>query len=291
MTPAPEASPILRVLSLLTLARWYNILLIALAQYLTAIYALGLQPMEVLANLGFHTLVFCTALTVASGFIINHFYDVERDMIARPERTQFERLSGASLRLHAYLLFNTLSIGLAWLLSWRAAGFFFAYALALWFYSHKMKKVPVLSNASAAALSLVPFASIFLYYQTFPLQLLGFLLVIYFTEWARGMLKDLEFASADLITGRPTVPTVLGIQESKWAFTALTASAMALLGTQALFADKIWLQVAMMVGVAALAASIPTAWLSSHSKQYRWANRLLKGVILGGIASIPFLLS
>jgi hypothetical protein len=66
---------------------------------------------------------------------------------------------------------------------------------------------------------------------------------------------------------------------------------MALLGTQALFADKIWLQVAMMVGVAALAASIPTAWLSSHSKQYRWANRLLKGVILGGIASIPFLLA
>ena len=138
-------------------------------------------------------------------------------------------------------------------------------------------------------MALVPCASIFLYYHLLPVGLIGFLLVIFFTEWARGLSKDLEAATADIIVGRPTIPALLGETRSKWAFTALVGAAIALLGSQALFAPNLGLRLAMMVGTLALMSSIPTVWLAQQPAQYRWVNRILKGVILGGLASIPFL--
>lgn len=290
MQQGNSAGAALQTLSLLTLARWYNILLIVLAQYLTAVFALGDgNAATILQDVHLHLLIFCTGLTIASGFIMNHFYDVERDLIHRPERTRFERLTSPRVRLHAYVLFNVVAVGLAWVISMKAALFFAAYAFAMWFYSHKVKKVPVISNAAAASLALVPFASIFLYYHLLPVGLIGFLLVIFFTEWARGLSKDLEAATADIIVGRPTIPALLGETRSKWAFTALVGAAIALLGSQALFAPNLGLRLAMMVGTLALMSSIPTVWLAQQPAQYRWVNRILKGVILGGLASIPFL--
>ena len=70
------------LLSLFSVVRGYNILMICLAQYLSAIFILSKKPFkEVILDGNLFALVLSTALAVAGGYIVNAFYDKEKDLI------------------------------------------------------------------------------------------------------------------------------------------------------------------------------------------------------------------
>jgi 4-hydroxybenzoate polyprenyltransferase len=77
-----------------SVVRGYNILVIVIAQYLTAIYILAHdKPLgEVLFDVKLLMLVLASATTIAAGYIINNFYDSEKDRINRPNKSQLDRL-------------------------------------------------------------------------------------------------------------------------------------------------------------------------------------------------------
>jgi len=85
---------LLKVLSLFSVVRGYNILLIALAQYLASIYILAprLPLVEVVFDLNLFVLVLVSAMVIASGYIINNFYDAEKDLINKPRKSMLDRL-------------------------------------------------------------------------------------------------------------------------------------------------------------------------------------------------------
>src|SRR5258706_11391690 len=73
------------VQSLLKLTRFWNLLIIASAQYFTAAYLIGLRT-EVFFNVSFFLLCSSTVLIAAGGYIINDYYDVKIDFINKPDR-------------------------------------------------------------------------------------------------------------------------------------------------------------------------------------------------------------
>ena len=100
----------IKIIALLSIVRWYNILITAVAQYVTAIYVFSpdQSTWEILMNWDLHLIVLATSLIIAAGYIINSFYDLEKDLINRPEQTIFGRLVSKSFCLYCYLLWSHL---------------------------------------------------------------------------------------------------------------------------------------------------------------------------------------
>ena len=85
---------LLKILSLFSLVRGYNIFVLVLAQYLSARYILAPQIawMDLVLNVKFFAIVSASALTTAAGYIINNFYDAAKDQINRPKKFILEHL-------------------------------------------------------------------------------------------------------------------------------------------------------------------------------------------------------
>ena len=77
---------LLKVLSLFSVVRGYNILVIALAQYLASIYILSpnLPLRQVVFDVNLFAIVIASVMVIAGGYIINNFYDAEKDLINKP---------------------------------------------------------------------------------------------------------------------------------------------------------------------------------------------------------------
>ncbi|MBP94026.1 MAG: ubiquinone biosynthesis protein UbiA, partial [Flavobacteriaceae bacterium] len=102
---------LLKFFSLFSVIRGYNILIIIIAQYLTAIYILAhdLPLRDVIFDLNLFMLVLASAATIAGGYIINSFYDSEKDLINRPYKSQLDRLVSQNTKLSFYFLLNFLA--------------------------------------------------------------------------------------------------------------------------------------------------------------------------------------
>ena len=89
-------------------------------------------------------------MTIASGYIINNFYDSEKDLINRPQKSKLDRLVSQNTKLSFYFVLNFLAVVMASYVSFRAVIFFSVYIFAIWFYSHKLKKMPFIGNLTSA---------------------------------------------------------------------------------------------------------------------------------------------
>ena len=139
---------LLKSFSLISVIRGYNILIIILAQYLTSIYILApdLPLRKVLFDPNLLMLVLASAFAIAGGYIINSFYDREKDLINRPHKTMLDRLVSQRTKLTTYFVLNFLSVIFASYVSFRAVMFFSLYIFAIWYYSHRLKKYPFIGN-------------------------------------------------------------------------------------------------------------------------------------------------
>lgn len=133
--PRPKSPPAfsIAVLGLFAVVRGYNIALIVLAQYLTSIYILAPEKplLTVLLDPQLFALVMATALTAAAGFIINNFYDDEKDRINRPQKYLLEHLLSLRTQGWLYVLLNFAALLAAAWVSWMAFLFFYPFYLAL----------------------------------------------------------------------------------------------------------------------------------------------------------------
>ena len=74
---------LIKVFALLSIVRWLNILLTIFAQYLAAVFILNPSKnyFDVLSNPKLHLMTFASAFIIAGGYIINSFYDLEKDLM------------------------------------------------------------------------------------------------------------------------------------------------------------------------------------------------------------------
>lgn len=225
----------MKIVSLFSVVRGYNIPIIVLAQYLSAIFILApdKNALSILLDYRLFIVVFASAITIASGYIINSFYDSKKDLINRPNKSMLDRLVSQQTKLQVYFALNFIAVLFALLVSWRASLFFACYIFLIWLYSHKRKKYALFGNLIAAFLAIFPFFGILLYYYyRLPLHeieshtddlavIFSHASFLFILLLVREMIKDLENMKGDLANGYDTIPIVFGEQVSKRAITVL----------------------------------------------------------------------
>ncbi len=277
-----------KLLSLFSVVRGYNILMITLAQYLASIYILSpnLPLREVIFDLNLFIIVTASALVIASGYIINNFYDAEKDLINKPTKSMLDRLVSQRFKLTTYFILNLVAVFLASYISFRAVLFFSAYVFGIWLYSHKLKRIPLLGNIVSATLAIAPFFVVFVYYRNFETVIFVHALFLFLLILARELIKDLESMVGDLAQNYKTLPILYGLKTSK-----------IFIGLLALFTlVPAWLLISEFdVGymyfyfgfsILLLVIFIFLLWKAKNKKDYVWLHNILKLIIISGVFSI-----
>jgi 4-hydroxybenzoate polyprenyltransferase len=277
-----------KVSALLSLVRWYNIFFLALAQYLSVIFILN-NPAnwrQTLLDYRLHFIVFASLFSVAGGYIINNFYDLEKDLINRPKKTLYEKLLKQSTALRLYFLFITVSLFLGGLVSFNVLLFFVGFNAALWLYSHKLKKITFVGNLIAALLSITPFFATFLYYRLQDLLILTYVSFVLLVIFIREIVKDLEALKGDLIIGYPTLPVQLGVPKTKLLISFFTL--MGIAPAAAIFYKTNYSGISyyLTLGLAGLILAAGLLAFAHQQKHYRYINHLYRILIIGGILGL-----
>lgn len=271
-----------------SVVRGYNILIVVLAQYLASIYILAHDKTlrEVVLDINLLMLVLASAATIAGGYIINNFYDSEKDLINRPQKSMLDKLVSQNTKLSFYFVLNFLAVIMASAVSFKAVLFFSVYIFAIWFYSHKLKKTPIIGNITSAILTVTPFFAIFMYYKNFEHVIFVHAAFLFLIVSMRELVKDLENIKGDLALNYKTIPIVYGEKASKIMLTIL--SVLTLVPAYLLINSY---PVGKMVYFFYLSAVLLVVFLvllfkSNTKTQYLILHNILKFIIVSGVFSI-----
>ena len=277
-----------KLFSLFSIVRGYNILIIIIAQYLTSIYILApqLSIKEILFDFNLFMIVLASATAIASGYIINNFYDSEKDLINRPNKSILDRLVGRRTKLNFYFILNFLSLVSALFVSYKAALFFFLFIFGIWFYSHKLKKYPFIGNLVAATLAVIPLFAVFIYYKNFDLVIFVHATFLFIIISMRELVKDLENLKGDLLQNYRTIPVIYGSLVSKKILRFL--SILALLPTYLLIVkfDIGAMDFYFLGSIIALLIFVILLWKSNKKLHYLVLHNILKFIVVIGVFCI-----
>ncbi len=279
---------LLKLLSLFSVVRGYNILMIVIAQYLTSIYILapGKPFFSVLFDPNLFVIVVASSLAIAGGYIINNFYDAEKDLINRPNKTYLDSFISQNTKLSAYFVLNFLSVILASAISFKAVVFFSSYIFWIWFYSHKLKKYPFIGNLTASVLAITPFFAVFIYYQNFALVIFVHATFLFLIISMRELVKDLENLKGDLVLNYQTIPVVYGERFSKQILTFLSLLTIIPIYLLLTRFDVGYMHFYFSIAILLLAVFLFYLWMSSDKIDYIILHTILKFIIVIGTLSI-----
>jgi 4-hydroxybenzoate polyprenyltransferase len=194
MAPRSKNSLIFKATVLLSITRWYNILLTVLAQYIAAFFVFNqwYDRWDILLDAKLHIIVLCTTIFIAAGYLINFYYDKEVDLINYPKRTRLFMVISKNFLLNTYVLFVGTGLLIAFIASFKIGLFFLGFSFLLWFYSHKLKRIPYVRELSATLLTIASFFSITLHYQVINTDMFLYGWFIFFIILIREGIKDQE---------------------------------------------------------------------------------------------------
>lgn len=280
-----------KFLSMLSVVRGYNIVIIVLAQYLATIFIFSPEKTlkEVLFDLDLYFIILATICVIASGYIINDFYDAGKDRINKPIKTKIDSIVGQKTKLKIYFLLNFIGVAFAFLVSWRAALFFAVYIFLIWFYSHKLTKYPLAGLISASILAILPFFAIFIYYKNFSTIIFTHAAFLFFVLMIRQLIKALENIKGDIAQDYITIPVKYGEYFTKLLITILVVFTL----------DPVYFlwkypEIGMMkyyfyfVGITFVVFTI-FLWKAKTKRDYLILHNVIKLIIVIGILSITLI--
>ena len=274
-----------------SVVRGYNILIIVIAQYLTSIYILAhdMPVKSVVFDLNLLMIVLASASSIAGGYIINSFYDSEKDLINRPIKSRLDRLVSQNTKLSFYFVLNFMAAIMASYVSFKAVIFFSIYIFGIWFYSHKLKRLPFIGNLTSAILTITPFFAIFMYYKNFETVIFVHAVFLFLMISMRELTKDLENIKGDIAQNYTTIPVAYGEKTSKVMLTILAA--FTLIPTYLLlFRFEVgYMYFFFYLSLFLLAVFLVLLWMSKAKIHYLILHNILKFIILTGVFSILLL--
>lgn len=283
--------PFEKFIGLFSVVRGYNIMMICIAQYLTAIFILSRQPLrQVLLDPRLFAIVLAGALAVAGGYIINAFYDQEKDLINKPTRTLMERMVGQHTKLSLYFILNFLSVIVASYVSFRAVLFFSIYIFMMWFYSHRIKKIVLVGNIVSGILSIIPFFAIFVYYHNFQKIIFVHAAFLYYLLLAKDFVKDLQNIKGDFALGYHTIATDYGERSSKQLITVIIGLTLVCIYFLTAFPDTGSMKYYfILTAIILLGGFLPILWKGRTQIHYAFLRNLLKVIIVVGVFCIALI--
>ncbi|MDC1265591.1 geranylgeranylglycerol-phosphate geranylgeranyltransferase [Flavobacteriaceae bacterium] len=282
----------LKLFSMFVVVRGFNLTLIVIAQYITAVFIMAPSSQslsEVLLDRSLFALILATVGAIASGYIINNFYDSEKDSINRPRKSTLEQYVSQNTKLILYFIINFIVVIIASYVSFRSVLFFSIYIFAIWFYSHKIKKRPIIGNLISAILTITPFFAIFLYYKNYSGLIFVFGFYLFLILAMRELVKDLENLKGDLTLDYKTVPVVYGEKTAKIMIALLVLINILVTGYLVSTYDLGKMDYFFYGSISLLFIVVFLVYKAQRQQQYVWIHNLLKLLVLLGVFSIVLL--
>jgi 4-hydroxybenzoate polyprenyltransferase len=277
----PRLEPLLRI------ARFWNLLIIAIAQYFTVAF---LVDPKLVYDWHLFALSTSTLLIAAGGYIINDYYDVKIDLINKPERVVVGRGISRRYAILLHIVLSTAGIFLGLILNWKIGAVNFFSVFMLWWYSNMLKRLPFVGNFLVAFLTggaiaipwlLYPFAG--------KTNILIYAMFAFFVTLVREIIKDMEDLKGDNTFGCKTLPIVWGLRKTKNAIYFLTISFV----SSVFIIDALVEKLPMTYFAVFLFA--PVAWLvirlvrADTKKDFYRLSVLCKVIMLFGVFSMALI--
>ncbi len=279
---------IFKFISFLFIVRWYNILFVMVAQYFSAFSIIQKNEQnlyQLINNFKLHFIVLATLFSIAAGFIINNFYDFDKDLINRPKPTLFSRLVSKNTSLNIYALFNVIALIVAFMASIKVFIFFVIFISAIWFYSHKIEKIPFLKELFASLLSVAPFFAVMLHYNIFTPFIYVFGLFFMTLVYSRELIKQFQNFNGDKLYNILSIPVYIGFDKAHYfTYFILTISSIIGLSILLFFETDVYKFTFFILSI--IINIVCANFLSKEN--YKIANNLLKICIGLGIISLLF---
>ena len=277
-----------KIFSFFSVVRGYNIWVIVVAQYLASIFILAPEKraLEILLDWKLFLIVFASSLTIASGYIINNFYDAKKDLINRPRKAMIDRLVSQSTKLKVYFVLNFFIVTIVSFISWRAVLFFSSYIFLIWFYSHKLKKYPIIGNLTASVLAVLPFFGILMYYKNFYHVIFAHATFLFLLILIRELIKDLENIEGDLVNEYKTIPVLFNERTAKIIISVLTTATLIPVYFLTDIYDVGYMDIYFYSSLLLLLFFFIQLWKSKNKADFLKLHFLLKFIIVSGVFCI-----
>lgn len=227
---------VLRFFYFLSLVRWYNVALITFAQIFLAAYMqlmLHAQSSKKLAlwyfltDVNTYLMVVASAFTIAAAYIINSFYDRDKDMVNRPSHPMMANAIGTRHLANLYIIFNVLGLAFAFLASIKIGSYFLGIQILSWFYSHKLQKIAFVREITSALLTVSPTLAVWIHIGLPSIEILGFFTALSMIILTKDVLKGLDGHRGNLIFGYRTVAVATSRENARLALILVNLSAFA----------------------------------------------------------------
>ena len=277
-----------KFISLFSVIRLYNIFIIIIAQYFTSIFIISIDTSisSILFDFQLFLLILSSSIAIASGYIINNFYDYEKDLINKPIKSKIDKVIRKRTKLSLYITLNFLCIYTSSLVSWRAVLFFSIYIFVIWLYSHKLKRTLFIGNVVSSLLSVIPFFIILIYYKNFELIIFLYAIFLFLIVYMREIIKDLENIKGDFTLDYRTIPVVYGEKSSKYLLSIVSLFTLAIIYILLSGFDTGMMFYYYYFSIAVLLFFIIILWKYDSKKYYNFLHNLLKFLIVLGVLSI-----
>ena len=296
------------MLNILNLIRWKNLLMIAIVQLLIK-YAF-LEPFGVqttLDSIGITLLILATVCIAAAGNIINDIYDVETDLVNKPNKVIIDTSISEKTAYNLFIIFNLIGVGIGFYLSHLVgkAPFFSLFviiSILLYVYASYLKRTLLVGNiviSMLVGLSLIIVGIFELIPAMTPsnqqTQVLFFKVILDYALFAcsinllREIAKDIEDIDGDYKAGMNTLPIVIGRERAKHILTGLNF--MPLLGIIFYMVSNLYKQ-PIAVGYFLLFIIGPLIYVSiktfsaSTKKEMHHISNMYKLIMLFGMLSL-----
>jgi 4-hydroxybenzoate polyprenyltransferase len=274
------------VVSFLRLTRAWNLMIIALSQYLTAAMLISVQT---IFDWKLLLLCACTVAIAAGGYVINDYYDVKIDLVNKPERVVIGR---GITRRYAILLHSILSIAgilVGFIISWKIAAINFASVFLLWWYSNDLKRHPFIGNLVVSLLTGIAILLVDALYKTGNTLIITYAIFAFFMTLIREIIKDMEDLKGDDTFGCKTLPIVWGLRKTKFFIYFV----LFIFSLTVLLLNFVYRQLPLYYFLLFLFP--PLLWLlyrlikADTKKDFEWLSTFCKVIMLLGILSLVFI--
>lgn len=264
------------------MARPINVAIAGVSIFVAAFISGSLQPLRNVV-----TACLSGALITAAANAINDYFDLEIDLINKPERPLPKGLLSRKQALIFSMCCFCSGILLSTLIGWTAFAVAAGSSLLLYFYSAALKRTVLWGNLTVSLATALAFIYGGIAVKRFSGALIpaGFAFAMHL---GREIIKDMEDVEGDKAHNAFTLPVKHGMLPARWLATCVfVALLFSTLLPHVMQIYGRWYLVIVMLGVnTVLIFTIFSLWLASDRKNFRRLSALLKADMLMGLLAI-----
>ena len=279
---------ILKIIALFSVVRGYNLVVLILAQYLAVlfIFAPEVGHRQLLTNPRLDGIILCSILCVAAGYIINNFYDLEKDELKRPLQVYLQKQVSQGFKLTVYIVLNASALIIAGMISLKVFIFFLLYQFLVWFYSHKINRFALIKNFYLVIIRVMPFFALLVYFDNFTFNLALHAIFVTILFLIADIVKDLTSQKADIIYNYDSIPIKYGIDFTKVLIASLLFIDI-IIGFVIIYRNDVGAMKYFFIGaVFCFIIIFFMIWKLKTTQEYKILHYFFNGMIVAGVFSI-----